>query len=165
MLPVLRDGHFAFDDEQHRYDDPHNILWSALAEKAYAQLAESGWARPGHTANLYASINKGMASNVMEQITGRKAEYQDLKSVKEKQVIKVFNSDRPVVCGTKDPSGSSHIVPDHAYALVDYDADTKRFQLFNPWGFHTGHLEPGLIWLTWTEITAHYDYWHVGSKV
>jgi len=101
----------------------------------------------------------------MEQITGRKAEFQDLKFVKEKALVKAFNSDRPVVFGSKDPSGSQHIVPNHAYALVDYDAATARFQLFNPWGFHTGHPEPGLIWLTFEEITAHYDDYFVGSTV
>ena len=49
-LPADSAGHFVyanndFGGHSTDIDDPDNVLWVALAEKAYAQLAEEGWSR------------------------------------------------------------------------------------------------------------------------
>jgi hypothetical protein len=31
--------------------------------------------------------------------------------------------------------------------------------VFNPWGIDNGSDKPGLVWLTWAEVTASYRSW------
>ena len=50
-------------------DDATNELWVALAEKAYAQLNESGWIGQDGT-NSYQGIAGGWSANSMAHITG-----------------------------------------------------------------------------------------------
>jgi hypothetical protein len=86
-LPVDADGslHFAAPVQNGlpaKYNDPTNILWVALAEKAYAQFAEEGWSRPlkgtfttgvvGHAVsrNAYSAIDTGDPLGTMYQVTG-----------------------------------------------------------------------------------------------
>src|SRR5262249_25616108 len=45
-----------------------NKLWAPLLEKAYAQLAESGWSRGPGLANAYASIANGWEGTVIGQV-------------------------------------------------------------------------------------------------
>src|SRR5262249_58729041 len=90
-LPVIASGQykneFAFagwyqDGKPDKYNDPCNVLWAGLAEKAYAQLAEEGWSRstdPGGSGidgtpadwnqNSYDALSQGDAV-AMQQITG-----------------------------------------------------------------------------------------------
>ncbi len=165
QLPILPDGNFAYDDHNLSYNDPNNILWSAFAEKAYAQLAELGWSRPHDPVNSYHAINYGVAYEVMPEITGQKASDYSMASISGSHVAQLFSSDRPIVFGSKHPSTDPNIVPEHAYALVGYNAQTKEFELFNPWGFHAGNQYPALIWLTWQEIVDHFSDIQVGSRV
>lgn len=165
-LPIYNsDGKFVYDDSDLSYNNPSNVLWSAFAEKAYAQLAELGWSRPGHTENSYGSINNGDSIYVMEAITGDKAVDHSLTKTTAQAIAKDFLAGKPVCFNSPDPSGSPDIVPDHMYAMVGYNRTNGKFELFNPWGFHNGSQYPALLWLTWQEIVDHYNYAHVGSKV
>ena len=52
------------------YTSTTNELWVALAEKAYAQLAESGWSRSSTSTNSYAAIEGGWMGAVISQVAG-----------------------------------------------------------------------------------------------
>jgi hypothetical protein len=78
-LPVNSNGEFVyannmFGGHQTSINDPNNVLWVALVEKAYAQLAEEGWSRanwsPTDDVNAYASIDVGDNRIAGQQITG-----------------------------------------------------------------------------------------------
>ncbi len=78
-LPVNAKGEFVyanamFGGKQTNVTNPTNILWVALAEKAYAQLAEEGWSRANWSAkddvNAYVSINIGDNRVAGQQIAG-----------------------------------------------------------------------------------------------
>jgi hypothetical protein len=78
-LPVNSKGEFVyanymFGGHQTNIANPDNVLWVALVEKAYAQLAEEGWSRanwsPLDDANAYASIKLGNNRIAGRQITG-----------------------------------------------------------------------------------------------
>jgi Calpain family cysteine protease len=164
MLPVLPDGHFLYDDHNMRWDDPTNVLWSAFAEKGYAQMAELGWSRPADSVNSYAAIDGGHSSTAMEQITSQPATSVRLADTSSKQVSKEFLAGRPVVIDSHDVPVDPHIVPSHAYAMVGYNAATQQFELFNPWGFQPAQ-HPALVWLTWQEILDNFGGVRVGSKL
>jgi hypothetical protein len=76
-LPVNSQGQFVYAGYD-QYGQPAivnsgtNVLWVALAEKAYAQLAEEGWSRADHGAyaNAYDSIGYGWPTTVSSQLTG-----------------------------------------------------------------------------------------------
>ncbi len=76
-LPAYSAGQFVyanhdFGGQSTNINNPNNVLWVALAEKAYAQLAEGGWSRAGWSAsvNAYSSINIGDNRIAGQQITG-----------------------------------------------------------------------------------------------
>jgi hypothetical protein len=76
-LPANSAGQFVyanadFGGQSTNIGDSKNVLWVALAEKAYAQLAEAGWSRAGWSAsvNAYSSINVGDNRIAGQQITG-----------------------------------------------------------------------------------------------
>lgn len=164
-LPILPDGKFVYDDDDLSYNNPSNVLWSAFAEKAYAQLAELGWSRPDHPHNTYAAISIGDPKEVMEDLTGKTATDYLLTETTASAVVKDFRADKPVCFNSYTPSGAPDIVPDHIYALVAYNRRSGEFELFNPWGFHQSSRYPALIWVTWQEIVNAFHYVHVGGKV
>ena len=70
-LPVDANGRLVFANDGQLASSPTNELWGALAEKAYAQLAESGWSRGAAKPNAYASISVGWEADVVIQLTGK----------------------------------------------------------------------------------------------
>jgi hypothetical protein len=165
-LPIFNsDGKFVYDDSDLSYNNPSNVLWSAFAEKAYAQLAELGWSRPGQTLNSYMSINDGDPISVYEQITGNPAHDDSVTKVSGSKIAHDFLAGKPVSFNSPEHPHDPQIVPFHIYAMVGYNQQNGKFELFNPWGFHNGSQFPALLWLTWDEIVAHYNYAHVGSAV
>ena len=136
----------------------NNELWVALAEKAYAQMNESG--RLGRTAsNSYDSISGGFEDLATEQITGleTKREYaianwlswfglsdgelQTLVNGNNIVTIGAFNSnastddDEDGFIDWKSTSSTNigRAVQGHAYSIVGYDATTGRYDIRNPW--------------------------------
>ncbi len=131
-----------------------NVLWVAMAEKAYAQWNETGkeaeWTEPGYSfmrdgTNSYTDssgdsggIAGGYPGTVFEQITGETSIIQYGASyVTEQQLIDALAAhDAVAACTVNIPLGDvvGGLVGDHGYTVVGYDAATDTFQLCNPWG-------------------------------
>ena len=126
-------------------------LWVALAEKAYAQVNESG--RIGQDGNKFYGngndngIGWGFSAEATRHITGIATGTQSIVSYTQASLINLVNSNRVVTIGnfnrlaTNTTSGAtlvSSAVQSHAYAITGYDAASSRFTIYNPWG--TRHL-------------------------
>lgn len=169
-LPTLPDinsnyvdgGNLPFAKIGGRHDSSNTELWVALAEKAYAQLNESGWIGQDNT-NSYQGISGGSLVHTFEQITGRNTSYgsPDFTSM-----VNAFNAGQLVGVSSKgDGQVASNIVPGHQYVLTNYNSSTQKFTLFNPWGINggtdpsNGQFKPGSVELSWSEITASFAEW------
>ncbi|MBD2461865.1 pre-peptidase C-terminal domain-containing protein [Oscillatoria sp. FACHB-1407] len=155
--------------------EANNELWVALAEKAYAQLNESGWIGQDNT-NSYngltlsttavstnsGGINGGWAGNGLRHITGRNTENRDVSwrdwwslfittSNDLDRIISTFNAGRMVTLSTKDSGVESGVVANHVYTMVGYNASTQRFRLYNPWG--------NTVELTRNQIVNNFEDW------
>jgi hypothetical protein len=134
--------------------EANNELWVALAEKAYAQINESGWIGQDNTNSYNGTslsampvrdnsdgINGGGASIALHQITGHIASNESVTdnflwwriSDDADEILTAFNSGKMVTLDTDDAPSES-IVDNHVYTLVGYNASTDTFQLWNPWG-------------------------------
>ncbi len=132
------------------HDDPNNELWVALAEKAYAQVNESGWIGQDGT-NSYAGIDSGWPSNAFAHITGRTGNNSSLSN---SGIINAFGAGKAITLTTKASGTTNNVVSNHVYMLVGYNSGTGRFHLFNPHGFVTGGTTE--LFLTWSQIVANF---------
>ncbi|MDB9451562.1 C2 family cysteine protease, partial [Dolichospermum circinale] len=110
-----------------------NELWVALAEKAYAQLAESGWSRSSNSTNSYSAIEGGWMDRVIRQVTGLAATSQSVTSMTQTQLINLVNSNQILTAGFVYGGGFG-VVDRHAYTITSYNATNGTFYLRNPWG-------------------------------
>jgi hypothetical protein len=110
-----------------------NELWVALAEKAYAQLAESGWSRSSNSTNSYADIEGGWMDTVIRQVTGLAATSQSVTSMTQTQLINLVNSNQILTACFVYGDGFG-VVDRHAYTITSYNATNGTFYLRNPWG-------------------------------
>jgi hypothetical protein len=165
-LPVDASGNFVFAD---RYaqggktssSSASNVLWVALAEKAYAQLAQEGWSRSTSfgsgisstpsdwNQNCYDALNYGNDPTALEQITGvTSGRCQDFKTASgqripgtKQQLVSAWKQGDLIVLWSygsennvpKDAAGAPLVVAYHVYALTGYDAQTGLFTLTNPY--------------------------------
>ena len=143
-------------------------LWVALAEKAYAQINESGWLqRPfqQNGTNSYQGIEAGNGFVVLPQLTGRSANYvyDPAGIVDTNAIVTAFNQGKLITLGTKVSGVASNIVPSHEYVLLGYNATTSLFSVFNPWGVNGGSYDglfkPGIVDLTASQLRASFDVW------
>lgn len=154
-LPTDWSGSFVYANYGSLYSNSSNELWVALAEKAYAQINESGWISQDNT-NSYEGISGGYAGDAFKHITGRNASWGYLDA---NSIISAFNSGQLVSLATNQNVFNPEIVSGHAYAVIGYDSSTQKLTLFNPWGINNGTSKPGTIELTWSEIMASFSYW------
>lgn len=134
-----------------------NELWVALAEKAYAQINESGRLQRGGNdgRNTYDAIGWGNAALAISHITGRNTSWQNLDF---NSMVNDFNAGRMVTLGSHGSDTlqkkkiTSGIVGGHVYVLTGYNATTRQFQLYNPWGIGNG-TDNGFVNLSWNQIT------------
>ncbi|MDB9535037.1 pre-peptidase C-terminal domain-containing protein [Dolichospermum planctonicum CS-1226] len=125
-----------------------NELWVALAEKAYAQLAESGWSRTYSDTqnNSYAAIESGWMDTVVRQVTGLGTSSFEAVNMTQTQLINLVNSHQ-VLTVAFVYGGDYGVVNGHAYTITSYNATNGTFHLQNPWGF--SHAD-----VTWNQIVS-----------
>jgi uncharacterized protein with LGFP repeats len=116
-----------------------NVLWVALYEKAYAQLAEEGWSRGPGAANAYDAINVGDPVVTMLQIGGVTTRGEsigpDTAADVFAQLTDGLASGQWVNICTPEDEPDPNVVGFHCYAVLGYDADSGLFTIYNPWGF------------------------------
>ena len=155
-LPVDDDAYrtFAFANSSDSYYDSTNILWPALAEKAYAQLNESGWIGSGAENNSYWALDGGFADRAMKHITGQTAVMIAMPDGAASTLGLAIGTDflagKMIVFCTDHAGVAANIVPSHCYAMLGYDAATGTFTLGNPWGTdaEVNDLPGGILTLT-----------------
>ncbi len=151
-LPVNQKGDFVYANRGQSASDPSNVLWVALAEKAYAQLAEEGWSRApnlegstagadkGGTVDAYSILAGGNPKVAMQQITGSadasKLTFPStdptLAESNFETMVTDFQKGDLVTIGTpKDLSGST-LHKNHAYYVVAIDEANQTVTLGDP---------------------------------
>lgn len=119
------------------YNNTSNELWAALAEKAYAQVNESGWLGRGDSSNTYAALDGGTLSAI-SHVTGlSNTGYLPLSS---SEIISAHNNNRIVYFSDGG----------HAYTLVGY-SPTLGYQIYNPHGTTS--------WYSWAQVQATFVRW------
>lgn len=149
-LPVEAGGRFVYENRGDSANNPKNILWVALAEKALAQLNESGWLKTvGKSGeNSFAAIGAGGKSMLaMPMITGISTARDGVESIGEfaKGELQIANSKNEV---------PPYLIPHHSYVVVGYDADRGEVTLFNPWGLHGNKkdIKYGEFTVSWNDF-------------
>ena len=157
-LPTDSAGRAIYAGLRMVYNNAGNELWTALAEKAYVQLNELGWERPGLAGsgtNAYSAISGGYcyAAQSIVNGVGTTAFTWTSSGTSFNAFVSAWNAGKLINFATKAAPASSSIVPNHAYAVVGYNAVNQTITLFNPWG-----ISYGLVTLTWADIQANFDY-------
>jgi hypothetical protein len=156
-LPTNNIGNFVYANAGDYHGNDNNELWVALAEKAYAQLYKHGWINQENS-NSYKGIgNAGYLSHAFAHITGKKSVLG--RQLNFNRIVETFNSGEVVGFGSKSSGTQSNIVASHAYALINYNEQTQKFTLLNPWSTDNNALKSRTLELSWNEITNNFSYW------
>jgi hypothetical protein len=140
------------------YADATNVVWVALAEKAYAELATSGWSRPGMTHGYNSLDQGGSGADPMQQILGEKTHGYDLTAATGTRLLPDVRAGMLVTIGSKATQPkSSAVVDNHEYYVTGYDARTATFTVVNPWGWNNPGQFAGTLHLTLAEIERYFD--------
>lgn len=123
-----------------------NELWAALAEKALAQVNETGLLRRASTENSYQAIEGG-DGEALDYITGQRS----LTAYPEMMVEEISFDDvrasaiagRAVYLGSDvvwSSSDVTQLVEGHAYSVVGFDVAQDAFIVANPWGIEVSRF-------------------------
>jgi hypothetical protein len=134
-----------------------------LAEKAFAQMNESGWNggnAPG--LNWYVGIQDLYAPYAMAEVTGHKASNTSVTTTfsdSQAAFWKAFNQHKAITITAKFSGANSFIVRGQEYMVVGFDAKTGRYELYNPWGYDTDTAHPAVVWESWANIRYDFKAW------
>ncbi len=150
-LPVDARGNFVYADMGMSTHSASTPLWVALAEKAYAQMNESGWLRANlgdHGHNSYDAISSGNMTDALTHITNQHSAYS---AVNASTFMAALNAGKLITFGTYSQPVDKAIVGGHAYAVLSYNPTTQMVYLFNPWGV-SNPWAPGIVGLNWEQM-------------
>ncbi|WAS05959.1 pre-peptidase C-terminal domain-containing protein [Gloeomargaritales cyanobacterium VI4D9] len=155
-----KNGRYHTNQRYAAHDNGTLGIWVALAEKAYAQIAQSGRIQQpeigGASTNTYENIVGGWGYRALPSITGTNgqyfsdiyAEYDNTDDPRSgifpsiSQISTWLASGKAVTAGTiPDPNPNDNwvpttqgIVPSHEYVILGVNAVTNTLTLYNPWG-------------------------------
>jgi hypothetical protein len=140
------------------------VLWAALAEKAYAVANGVGVVGSNNESqDAYDSLGGGDPADALHAITNYPA---DDYLINTTDITNDWNAGCLIVLGTTTPS-SSYIQGNHAYAVVGCGTN---YQVFNPWGtdhygWAAGHYgtKSGLFWADATFISQNFSGQSIGT--
>jgi hypothetical protein len=168
-LPVDSSGRFIFDGYGNKANDPTNVLWVELAEKAYAQLAASGWSRRADgvkPADSYHAIEYGNGNEPMQQIIGEQTFANAVSAGNMAALLADVQAGELVTLGSKwmEPANSP-VFESHEYYITGYDAATQTYTVVNPWGYNytQNGQNLGTLHLTASQIVMYFDEFDVGA--
>jgi Calpain family cysteine protease len=158
QLPTDPNGTLMFDGLGANAASANNVLWVALAEKAYVEMNECGWIRPsgmGGGQNVYTDISSGDMSWTLGQVTGQAtiAYEPTLGSTAFTTLATAFNAGKSICLGSVHQPPDSQVIGNHAYAVLAVDTAAQTVTLFNPWG-----INYGLLTLAWSDVQANLNY-------
>jgi hypothetical protein len=162
MLPS-RNGQFIYANQGDSVSNPNNILWVALAEKAYAQENEDGWLAQPVAVNSYAGIDGGMPDYATRQVSGVATYWGWTDFLSFSTIRAAFDRGAYIEFGTM-PFTAPNVVPNHAYVMIGYNATSQTLTLYNPWGpaggTDGGDFKPGTITVTMSQLWDSFDTWY-----
>jgi hypothetical protein len=151
MLPTDSSGKLVYAGFGASASNTSNELWVVLAEKAYAQLNQSGWTEQDGT-NSFAGIEDGYGDTVMMQVTGGTAVWDAIGRVTTADLQAAVAAGKPTVLNSRTSAPGNGVAANHTYGVTSYNAATQMFTLYNPQGSN--------IQLNWTQITQSFlGYW------
>jgi hypothetical protein len=162
QLPVDRYGRMVFANMGNYANSSSNVLWVAMAEKAYAQVNEQAWLRiglPGNGVNSYQAIAGGYFSQAVNQIANRSSTTAYVGSSTFETFKTAFDANKFVGFASASTPQSNLVVGGHQYVAISYNATAKTVTLFNPWGVNNGSSYPGLVTMSWTQLAGSFSYW------
>jgi hypothetical protein len=186
-LPADGNGKYVAANQTLSLGNSSNKLWVALAEKAYAQLAESGWSRidpntgvedPAKQVNAYDSINFGDPGVALSQTTAFQASVvsnflRNGHPLTSADIISDFQHGALIVLTTDNvvPNAPSHVradvVPNHVYPMISYFTSGNLLVLDNPWAPGSPTYSQTLVgsWETMQDVGLNHIGWGFASVV
>ncbi len=145
-LPYNGPGWFVFANAGQPISNPNNVLWVALAEKAYAQLSEETG-----SANSYASLNGGAGSLAMEQIRGlAPGMVITLNPTYVIDLIPYLNIGSLITLVSSASPSNSNVIANTEYYLTGFNPSNGLFTVVSSWGANTPNL--GSLYLTSSQV-------------
>lgn len=183
-LPTDATGKLVFAQVGAAANNPGNILWPALLEKAIAQVAESGWLpeNASNTINSYRSIDGGSSGNtlwtaeVLGLLTGRGFTGGQITPDSLSDMLDAYNNNEFVTVTANHPFavyGSltlPTIATGRTYTILSYTtAKGGSFKLLAVTGSGTatdvaGHTVPGIITLTTAQFLANMQFYETTTS-
>jgi hypothetical protein len=157
-LPTDGSGALIYAGRGMKYNSSSNELWTALVEKAFVQVNQSGWERaglPGNGLNAYAAISGGYINSALKFVIGQNTVNFVMTGggTSFSAFVAAFNSGKSIGFASYSTPASKSVVGNHAYAVVGYNASAGTVTLFNPWG-----IEYGLVTMSWAQIQQNFQY-------